>query len=341
MAYVRHFMRTAPSLLLACTSLFVAVPALADPPPPKPHLELQFEYTRGPGTESCPSEHTAHDLLIGGFLYDPVKPDARARLQIAVTRKGGGFHAEISIYNEAGELAWVEEMDDRWRCMPLIRSAVVSAAIFAEEVLRKDSPAPPPAPPATPPPPPVAPPIPPPVRVSAPPKPAAPPAPKWMLRIGAGPVVSGWLDPGVSMGVLGFGTGYWADFFSFTVEGRVTGSILPASGDGFALRGLFFGGAAVPCLHRRVFFVCGALHLGWLQGSADRGKNVETQQPFRIGPGLRPGFEWTFAPRLALRGFAEATGMFTRSSMVAVKYGEVWKMSPVGLSVGLALAMPL
>lgn len=144
------------------------------------------------------------------------------------------------------------------------------------------------------------------------------------------------------MGGFGFLTGYWADFLSLTVEGRMTGSIVPASGEGFTFRGLFFGGAAVPCFHRGVLFVCGAFHLGRLEGSEAGSRDVRTLKQVGFGLGLRPGFERIFANRFAVRGFVDVTGAFRRAIIkTSVFKGQTWEMPPIGLSVGLALAIPL
>jgi hypothetical protein len=145
----------------------------------------------------------------------------------------------------------------------------------------------------------------------------------------------------VSMGGFVFGALHRGDFFSFALELRGTGSVVPGSGEGHALRGLFVGGAAVPCYHRGPFLACGALHLGGLEGSADGRKRIHTEEPFVLALGVRPGFERAFSAGFAVRGFVEPTVLITQPYMIGSESGEVWRASRMCVSVGLALTMPL
>src|SRR5262249_43660760 len=160
-----------------------------------------------------------------------VNADARPRIEIAVTRKPPVLHAELTIYDDAGALAWAQEMDERRSCLALVRSAVLAAWLMAKRVLVKDGWAiPKPAAPSEPTPPepassapPPAPPIPAPTRVSTP---SAVPPPRLVLRAGAGPLLNFGLVPGVGLGGFGFLTGRWQSF-SGTVEVGATGSVTP------------------------------------------------------------------------------------------------------------------
>jgi hypothetical protein len=342
---VRHIVRTAP-LLLTCAILLGSAAALADPPPPRPRFFFRFKYTREPGAQTCPTDLTVHDLVRGEYGYDPVKPDAGPGIQIDVSKQGAVFHAEITIEAEPGKLAWVQEMNEppRGRCMTLMRSAVLGAIMTAELLLRKPYLVPPPAPPAPPPAPPSPPPpAPAPPRTAAPPAPSAPSPPKWTWRLGAGPLVSGWLAPGVSMGGFVFVTRSW-DEYSITAEARGTGSIVPGLETGpevyRTLRGRFLGGALVPCYQPGFFFACGALNFGLLQASLGEAEEdlVKTQHPFVFAIGARSGIEWPFTNRLALRGFAELAGIVTARPFVEDRRDvEVWKAPPAHVSIGLAL----
>lgn len=336
------YMQQAP-LLLACAILLSAAPVLADPSPGKPHLTLRFEYSRGPGAESCPTEHPVHDLLMGALGYDPVKPDAGPRVQIAVTRRRPGFHAEITIYDGAGKVVWVQELDEERRCMDLVRPAVAAAASMAAIYLPRPAPATPAAapptpslaPPPRPAPPPAAPAVAPPVRVV----PAAPPSEPLTFRTGIGPIVNFGIAPGVAMGALGVVTVHLGNF-ALDLELKGVASVAANRENGHFLRGQFFGGALVPCFQARPFFLCGALNLGYLRGSGDHLAQVKTDGPVVIAVGPRLAAEKDIVERLLLHGFIELTPIVTETDFV-VDEKNVWKTPPLCVSVGGSIVFDL
>lgn len=319
--------------------LLGAAPALANPPQaPAPRLAFRFEYTRGPGAESCPTEHTAHDLLMGAVSYDPVKPDAGPRAKIAVTRNGPKFHADIAIYDAAGELMWVQELDDPARCLALVRAAVV----VVYSMMPRSPALHPPTEPL--PPPPAAPPGPASARVPT----RASAAPLLLNRpkyeVGLGPMVNFGLTPGWSAGSFLFLTLRWTTV-SITGEARGLGSVTADtkqvnSGRQLLLRGQFYGIAGGPCVHGHPFFGCATLSFGALIGSAGTWVQVKTKDPGMFAPSLRFGAEGTLIEGFALRGFVEATAIVTRPRILGNE-GERWRTPPVGASIGLALVVPV
>jgi hypothetical protein len=308
---------------------------------------VRFNYTRGPGAENCPTEEAMRLRLNSEFRYDPIKPNAGPLIEIAVTRVSGRFHAEIKVSDAKGNVVWANKMEKKTSCAALMDDAAYDAYFGAiwklpqeEEASpppKEPAPAPPPAPAPAPAAPTAAPPVRPPIRPAI----TAMPAPTSAVHAGAGPVVNFGLAPGTSLGGLGFFTWYWRDFLSITAEARVTGSVVPSYADEHPpLRGLFVGGAGVPCYHRAFLFGCIAFDLGLLQGSADGDRLVETKSPVVFGIGLRPGFERTFANRFTVRGFGELTGIVTKST-IALNRLDVWTTPRACASVGLSLTMPL
>jgi hypothetical protein len=334
------------ALLLCSGMALLAAHVFADGPPPAPQLAVRLEYKRGKGAESCPTEQTMHNLLIGNFSYDPVKPDAGPVIQFEVTRRGPQFHVEITIEDAAGNLVWVEEMDDPGRCIDLMRIAVVAAGVQAELNLlprsalfgsRRPKPAAPPPPAPAPPPPPAAPAPAPPVQPPAPAVPITAPAPKRLtFQVGAGPEFNVGLTPRLGAGGLGFVTGVWDNVASLSGEFHALGSVLPSEVRGYRLRAVFLGGAIVPCLHHGPLLGCVPLHVGTWSASYVGLPDVKIWDPIVVALGVRAGAEWPFAERFRLRGWVEPLIIPTARS--GNYEGTVWwTRPPAGLSIGLGL----
>ncbi len=107
-----------------------------------------------------------------------------------------------------------------------------------------------------------------------------------------------------------FATFYRNDL-SISGEFRVLRSVTSANvGLKQQIRGGFMGFAAVPCLRRHPFLVCGALNIGDWNAVPVDSPGLEAHRAM-ITLGLRPAVEGTFAKRFTVQGFAEVAGILT------------------------------
>jgi hypothetical protein len=321
----RCFMLHAHLLSLALLLALVPTRAMADPPP---RIAVRLEYTRGPGTESCPDTPALHDAIVTQLGYDPVRPDADARLVALLARQGQGLRASLVLLNPAGRSLWADEIRSRGAdCSRLIDSMALAIRVGIDPlVLPPPAPAPPPI---APPPPLISPPAAPaPAQDAAPPKPSST-RPK--IRVGLGTSLSVWSAPALAAS-FSLQAGVRWDLFSISAEGRTD---LPATGKKEGIVTSLTSGALLPCVHPAgIVLVCGLVTAGARRFSTM--DDTSHGSAFFAGAGVRAGVEIPIAGPLSVRASGDFMGTI-QPTIARVDGVERWTSPPVSAGFGVGV----
>ena len=299
---------------------------------------MRLRYTVASGAESCPPAREMEALIGASFGYPAVKPDGGPLIEIEMSRPGAEFHARIVITGADGTTLWVSEKREPRRCVDLARLAAEGAVTMTEAALDRIRPRPsesgpdagalaaPGAAPAT---------------MSAVPSGQPAPAQEAMRRCapeplpapapqpvghsvvpvsavaeppvklpityssGLGAEFTIGMTPGYGAGVGGFATARYG-VGSWSAELRYLRSLTATPAGEVSIRGTFFGGALVPCLHRDWASICGTLHVGgrWLDATPPTRRALPGATT--AGVGVRFSAEWALSTRWLFLFFAEA-----------------------------------
>lgn len=285
--------------------------------------------------DRCPEASFFRDRVVlkQPSHVDPFATDVPARLVVSVTRDAAGYRGRWDAYDAAGALVRGHDLGPVWNCHDLVDGLAFGF------VLRFDAPAPPPAP--TPAPPPAPPPAPTPMPAVVPVAPAveAPTPPAAPARAGRATLaVSGLLGlatmptPG---GGGAFALGWRAPWWSVSAELRAM-LALNAPVDPVHRVSLHrVTGAALPCLHWRWVFGCGALELGALGGSSDADMPA-SDSAFIATLGGRVGVEIPLGRFLAFRATVDGFGT-VKPAIIRISAEPRWETPAGGALVGAGL----
>jgi hypothetical protein len=296
-------LRTILPLAILGPWTFSSTVALAAPPP---HMTARLEYHRGPGTEACEDESGVRHEVARRSGYDPFTADARARVVVKLTRRGGQILGAIQFYDDAGAPGWS-------RVFPVRANdcATLLGAIGAEVDFQFSPHGLPPLAPV------VA-----PIEVIKPTLPEDPPTPiqPVLFRFGLGAALGFGTAPRVALGVSGDVGIYWPlvslpfEGVSLTLGGRWDP---PAAGQVPGLRESERVGTSrllvtlAPCAHWWKLYGCALGELGQLRGGGDGVALVVQHAGVYSAVGGRLGVEVPFAPRLGFRISGEILGTVT------------------------------
>jgi hypothetical protein len=347
----------AAALLFASGVLLAAVPAGAEPPP---KIAVRLVYTIAPGIPGCPAEKNLTAYIGSYFGYQPVQPDARAVLTVAVRPKGNRLVADLSLRNPEGEITWHEPLEEGEGCSDLIENAALLIRLRLGPLSWGSRPVPPwlaaepaPPPPAPAPDPPPAPPLPAVALLAspAPAKPAPAPAlptpevPSWLPRteFSAAFVVAPWATPKLA---LGGGAGIAArwPFALVGFEFRGLGGLYPTTTANISTQPHLWLVTASACLARRPFLLCGLGAFGRYAGAVEGPTQVtqdERQSALRGWLGLRAAADWQLLDRFALRFMLDGmvlTGGETWDAVLGTRGQRVvfWKTPDFFAAAGIA-----
>lgn len=283
--------------------------------------------------DRCPDASFFRDRVVlkRPSHVDPFAADAPGRLVVSVTHDATGYRGRWDAYDAAGALVRGHDLGPVWNCHDLVDGLAFGF------VLRFDAPAPAPAPvpaPAPAPTPAFTPtlaPVAPPVEA---PKPAPAPARAGRVTLG----VSGLLGlatmpaPG---GGGAFALGWRAPWWSVSAELRAM-MTLNAPVDSLHRVSLHrVTGAALPCVHWRWVFGCGAVELGALGGSSDADMPA-SDSAFITTLGGRVGVEIPLGRLLAFRAAVDGFGT-VKPAVIRISGEPRWETPAGGALVGAGL----
>ena len=325
--------RAATLVTFVALEVLLRVPsARAEDLLPPPHrTTVRFQYTLGPGTKGCPTEHQFTSLVDKQTTFEVFAPDAPALLTVTIKRAGGSFVGRSEIDDPASPSRWVRPLPPNWDCLQLAEGLALTIATQIDPPILKPKPAPPPSIPP--------PPAPPSAPLAAPPP--APPAPSLAVRVGAGAALGLGVSPAaVAPGFtvdVGLRLLRWAPV-SLALEARGYPSVTgPVVVDGARVTRERYTGALVPCGHLRVVAPvelagCALVELGALQGTSDAVQPMPVAF-FHAAAGLRGGVEVPLGDHLALRATGDA--LFNLRRDVARIYGRsAWEEPLVSAGFG-------
>lgn len=285
--------------------LLGATPALADDPPPAAaplHIAVQLVTLRGPGTETCPDDRAVRGALAAQFGYDPIAPEAPARLTLALTRGGAETRADLAFSDPSGSIRWADHVGTRGDCAQLLSAVALMVRVAIDPVVLPSAAAPVVPPPST--------------------------RPKVRVGLGAGAAFG--VAPSPSAAISAQVGARW-EFASLSAE---AGFMLPASGKDEGLRTSLITGSIVPCAHYWIGALCGIFSLG--------ARQVETLDAtsragaVHAGAGIRLGVEIPFAQRFAVR--VSGDGMVAiKPWVVRIKGVERWTVPSFSGALGAGL----
>jgi hypothetical protein len=94
------------------------------------------------------------------------------------------------------------------------------------------------------------------------------------------------------------------------------------------------------CGHYGYFHLCGLFGFSGLAVLKDPTiRDVDTDDPMSLTAGIRPGFEWHFVERLALRTYVEFQAAIGQST-IWVDGDKFWVAPPLAGVLGAGLAFP-
>lgn len=319
----------APALLVLLAALSLSAPLGAEE-----ERRAWLELTPRAGTERCPDQAALEHAISNRLGYPAFVPDAPIQVEVALSRAGAGFVAELVTRGPGDEPP-----------SPRSLSAPTCALLFEHittvvVVLLELDPSPPP--PALPPP--ALPPSPPPL-----PSPPPAPSPPVPLRLGIGLGVHLALGtapspaPGLDLGVR-LRRGAW----SVALEGRwdrsSAGLTFPSHGL-VELRSQLVTGTLVPCIHAWFLHGCALVGAGVRQITVTAPEGSSDSVSRAIGAlGLRLGAEARLGPSLAAQ-LAVDLAMPLVSTPYRIgepsSWHDAWTPPPVSVIFGAGFAVPV
>jgi hypothetical protein len=94
------------------------------------------------------------------------------------------------------------------------------------------------------------------------------------------------------------------------------------------------------CGHYSYFYLCGLLGFSGITVLKDPAiRQIDTNDPMSLTAGLRPGIEWRFVERLALRSHVEIQTVVGQST-IWVNGDKFWAAPPLAGVLGIGLTYP-
>ena len=320
-------------------------------------------YMRGTGAEGCPGEEAVRAAVSMRLGYDPFYAWSRDTLFVGITHRGGAFHLEIRLIDDASRQrgsrdiavkgdACPDVIDALGLSISLVINPASVAGLVASDELSGSTPPAAPSPPATP------------SSAQAPllppsdpnalaqalragtvpdtlaPFAAAKPPRSVSTHVGVGLLGSVGSSPALAAGGVLFVGVRWRQL-SLDLEGRAD---LPATGaselTGVSARSWLVVGSLVPCVNWRFAFGCPLASFGAI-GATSRGVPVTTEQyaPW-LGVGGRAGVELALSTTVLLRTYGELVRTLTQHELY-VDSDRAYRFGPWSGGLGLAIVWPL
>ncbi|MBI2392148.1 MAG: hypothetical protein HYV09_21340 [Deltaproteobacteria bacterium] len=297
-------------------------------------------YARKAGAAACPDETGFRALVAARLGYDPFRDDGERTVVVTFVREGGALRAKLELRDAAGKPAGARALSGA-ECAELAGSTALAVAIAIDPLGGaggKPSASPPDASESSS----VAS-VAPSVSVTAPPEPSPAIAPVassaplpatfataalgGFVAFGEGPQMTGGLTAAV---------GLRTSKLSFSIEGRVDAETSRPGPAGGEVSASILAGSFVPCLHHELLLGCAIVSYGALRGAGAGVSEARSDRSPWGAVGARLGIEATIVGPLALRAYADALAVLTRTTL-RVQGADAWTTPPLTFLGAVAL----